>query len=192
MSGQVLAIALGNSLLWSVYLLLTRHVVSGAQLDAWAYTLVQLLSAGLAMLWMGRRTPGSWADLLVPWTVCYAFMRVVINGCTAAAIVWLSVTQSTLISSVSVLIGAATGWALLRQAPAKRDWPGLALLALGIAAFAAGLASDTAWRGVAWLIASEAVAVAASWMIAYHPRNRPTRQRAAASPARSWSPRLWR
>ena len=59
MSGQVLAIALGNSLLWSVYLLLTRHVVSGAQLDAWAYTLVQLLSAGLAMLWMGRRTPGS-------------------------------------------------------------------------------------------------------------------------------------
>ena len=84
MSGHVLIIALGNSLLWSVYLLLTRHVVSGAQLDAWAYTLVQLLSAGLAMLWIGRRTPGSWADLLVPWTVCYAFMRVIINGCTAA------------------------------------------------------------------------------------------------------------
>jgi len=36
MSGHVLTIALGNSLLWSVYLLLTRHVVSGAQLDAWA------------------------------------------------------------------------------------------------------------------------------------------------------------
>ena len=45
MSGHVLTIALGNSLLWSVYLLLTRHVVSGAQLDAWAYTLVQLLTA---------------------------------------------------------------------------------------------------------------------------------------------------
>ena len=177
MSGHVLAIALGNSLLWSIYLLLTRHVVSGAQLDAWAYTLVQLLSAGLAMLWVGRRTPGSWADLLVPWTVCYAFMRVIINGCTAAAIVWLAVTQSTLISTVSVLIGAGTGWALSRQSPARRDWPGLALLALGVVVFVAGLGSDTAWRGVAWLIASETVAVAASWMIAYHPRNR------AADPA---------
>jgi drug/metabolite transporter (DMT)-like permease len=176
MNGHVLAIALGNSLLWSVYLLLTRHVVSGAQLDAWAYTLVQLLSAGLAMLWAGRRTPGNWRDLLVPWTVCYAFMRVVINGCTAAAIVWLAVTQSTLLATMSVLIGALVGWALTRQAPARRDWPGLALLALGIASFAAALGSD-AWRGVAWLVASEAVAVAASWMIAYHPRN------SAADPA---------
>lgn len=176
MNGHVLAIALGNSLLWSVYLLLTRHVVSGAQLDAWAYTLVQLLSAGLAMLWVGRRTPGNWRDLLVPWTVCYAFMRVIINGCTAAAIVWLAVTQSTLLATMSVLIGALVGWALTRQAPARRDWLGLALLAAGIAAFAAALGAD-AWRGVAWLVASEAVAVAASWMIAYHPRN------SAADPA---------
>lgn len=174
MNGHVLAIALGNSFLWSVYLLLTRHVVSGAHLDAWAYTLVQLLSAGLAMLWVGRRTPGNWRDLLTPWTIGYAFMRVVINGCTAAAIVWLAVTQSTLLSTMSVLIGAASGWALTRKAPTRRDWPGLALLAGGIAVFAAALASDTAWRGLLWLILSETVAVAASWMIAYHPRNRVT------------------
>ena len=55
MSGSLLALGLGNSLLWSLYLLLTRHVVSGAALDAWAYTLVQLLAAGLVMLWLGRR-----------------------------------------------------------------------------------------------------------------------------------------
>lgn len=174
MNGRVLAIALGNSLLWSVYLLLTRHVVSGAHLDAWAYTLVQLLSAGLAMLWVGRRTPGNWRDLLAPWTISYAFMRVVINGSTAAAVVWLAITQSTLLSTASVLIGAGLGWALTRQAPARRDWPGLALLAVGVVAFAVAIASDTAWRGMLWLLLSESVAVAASWMIAYHPRNRVT------------------
>lgn len=174
MNGRVLAIALGNSLLWFVYLLLTRHVVSGAHLDAWAYTLVQLLSAGLVMLWAGRRAPGNWRDLLAPWTICYAFMRVVINGATAAAIVWLAVTQSTLLSTVSVLIGAGSGWALTRRTPARRDWPGLMLLAAGIAAFAAAIASEAAWRGMLWLILSEAVAVAASWMIAYHPRNSAT------------------
>jgi drug/metabolite transporter (DMT)-like permease len=174
MSGNVLAIALGNSLLWSIYLLFTRHVVSGAQLDAWAYTLVQLLSAGIAMLWVGRRTPGNLADLLAPWTVAYAFMRVIINGATSAAIVWLAVTQSTLLATMSVLIGAASGWALSRKAPAMRDWPGLALLAVGIVSFAVAIGSDTTWRGVLWLILSEAVAVAASWMIAYHPRNKET------------------
>jgi drug/metabolite transporter (DMT)-like permease len=171
MSGHLLALGLGNSLLWSLYLLLTRHVVSGAKLDAWAYTLVQLLAAGLVMLWLGRRAAGSWLELLAPWTIGYAFLRVAINGATAAAIVWLAITESTLLATVSVLIGAGSGWWLTRQAPPRRDWPGLALLAIGIVAFALTLAPQ-AWRGLGWLVASEAMAVAASWMIAYHPRNR--------------------
>ena len=171
MSGSILALALGNSLLWALYLLLTRHVVSGAALNAWAYTLVQLLSAGLILLWLGRRAAGSWLELLSPWTVGYAFIRVAINGATAASVVWLAVTQSTLLSTVSVLIGAGSGWWLTRHAPARRDWPGLALLALGIVAFALALTPE-AWHGVAWLVVSESLAVTGSWMIAYHPRNR--------------------
>lgn len=171
MSGHLLALGLGNSLLWSLYLLLTRHVVSGARLDAWAYTLVQLLAAGLVMLWLGRRAAGSWLDLLAPWTIGYAFLRVAINGATAAAIVWLAITESTLLATVSVLIGAGSGWWLSRSPPPHRDWPGLALLAAGVVAFALALAPE-AWRGLGWLVASEAMAVTASWMIAYHPRNR--------------------
>ena len=171
MSGHLLALGLGNSLLWSLYLLLTRHVVSGARLDAWAYTLVQLLAAGLVMLWLGRRTAGSWLELLAPWTLGYAFLRVAINGATAAAIVWLAITESTLLATVSVLIGALSGWWLTRKAPPRHDWPGLALLAIGIMVFALTLAPE-AWRGLGWLVASEAMAVTASWMIAYHPRNR--------------------
>ena len=100
-------------------------------------------------------------------------LRVAINGATAAAIVWLAITESTLLATVSVLIGAGSGWWLTRNAPPRRDRPGLALLAIGIAAFALALAPQ-AWRGLGWLVASEAMAVAASWMIAYHPRNRST------------------
>jgi hypothetical protein len=173
MSVSLLALGLGNSLLWSLYLLLTRHVVSDAQLDAWAYTLVQLLTAGLVMLWLGRRASGSWLELLAPWTIGYAFLRVAINGATAAAVVWLAITESTLLATVSVLIGAGSGWWLTRIAPARRDWPGLAVLAAGIVAFALALAPE-AWRGLGWLVVSEAMAVGASWMIAYHPRNRVT------------------
>lgn len=173
MGGPLLALGLGNSLLWSLYLLLTRHVVSGAQLDAWAYTLVQLLTAGLVLLWLGRRAAGNWLDLLAPWTMGYAFLRVAINGATAASITWLAITESTLLATVSVLIGAGSGWWLTRIAPARRDWPGIALLAAGIATFALALAPE-AWRGLGWLVASESMAVAASWMIAYHPRNRLT------------------
>ncbi len=173
MGAPLLALGLGNSLLWSLYLLLTRHVVSGARLDAWAYTLVQLLAAGLVLLWIGRRAAGSWAELLAPWTVGYAFLRVAINGATAAAIMYLAVTQSTLLATVSVLIGAGSGWCLTRQAPPRRDWLGLALLAAGIAGFAVALSSE-AWPGLVWLGLSGSMAVAGSWLIAYHPRNRST------------------
>jgi drug/metabolite transporter (DMT)-like permease len=173
MRRSFLALGLANSLLWSLYLLLTRHVVSGLALDAWAYTLVQLLSAGLVLLAIGRRAPGNWRTLLAPWTVAYAFLRVAINGSTSAAIVWLAITQSTLVSTVAVVIGALSGWALSRQAPARRDWPGLLLLAAGIAGLA-GLLAPTAWRGLLWLLASESLAVTGSWMIAAHPRNRST------------------
>src|ERR1044072_7097925 len=129
MSGHLLALGLGNSLLWSLYLLMTRHVVSGARLDAWAYTLVQLPAAGLVLLWIGGGAAGRWAELLAPWTVGYAFLRVAINGATAAAILYLAVTQSTLLATVSVLIGAASGWCLTRQAPPRRPRPGLGPLA---------------------------------------------------------------
>ena len=171
--GRLLALGLGNSLLWSLYLLLTRHVVSSAALDAWAYTLVQLLTAGLILLWLGRGATASWRDLLAPWTIGYAFLRVAINGATAASITWLAITESTLLATVSVLIGAASGWWLTRNPPPRRDWPGLALLAVGIVAFALALAPG-ARPGLAWLVVSEAMAVTASWMIAYHPRNRLT------------------
>src|SRR5260370_17132686 len=104
MGGPLLALGLGNSLLWSLHLLLTRHVVSGAQLDAWAYTLVQLLTAGLALLWLGRRVAGSWFDLLAPWTIGYALLRVAINGATAPSIPCLAITHTTLLPTVPVLI----------------------------------------------------------------------------------------
>mgnify|MGYP001121869705 CR=1 FL=1 len=92
MKGGVLALALSNSLLWALYLLFTRHVVSSAQLDAWAYTLVQLLSAGLVLLWIGRRTSGNWRALLEPWTIGYGHTAGVRRGdvCTAEqAEAWL-------------------------------------------------------------------------------------------------------
>ena len=161
MGDHCLALGLGNSLLWSLYLLLTRHVVSGARLDAWAYTLVQLLAAGLVLLWLGRRAPGSWGELLAPWTVGYAFLRVAINGATAAAIIWLAVTESTLLATVSVLIGAGSGWCA--------DAPGAAAPRLAGPGPAGGRhrgfrrrrARPAAWRGLVWLGLSESMAVAA-------------------------------
>jgi hypothetical protein len=65
----------------------------------------------------------------------------------------------------------ASGWALTRQPPPRREWWGLALLAIGIAGFALALRGE-AWRGLVWLFLSESMAVAGSWLIAYHPRNR--------------------
>ena len=92
MGAPLLALGLGNSLLWSLYLLLTRHVVSGARLDAWAYTLVQLLAAGLVCCGSAVARPAAGPSCWRRGPLGYAFLRVAINGATAAAVVWLAVT----------------------------------------------------------------------------------------------------
>jgi len=166
------AIALANAALWTVYLQLTRQIVGGGRLDSWAYTLVQLLAAGVLMMWLGRRAPGSWRDLISPWTMLYALARVVVVGSTAASLVWLAAAQSTLVATSSVVVGALAAWAIERRPPPRRERWAIAGLFVGIVGLVANLTPDTAWRGAMWTILSESVLVATSFMIAAHPSNR--------------------
>src|SRR5690349_1271050 len=82
-------IALGTAALWALYLVVSRHIVGGAGFDPWAYTLVQVLTGGIVLLWLGRRAPADWRGLLTPWMIGYGVLRVWITGMSSAALVYL-------------------------------------------------------------------------------------------------------
>ncbi|HJQ55819.1 MAG TPA: hypothetical protein VJ890_02860 [Vineibacter sp.] len=172
MMPRAFAIALATAALWAVYLVVTRFVVAGAGLDPWAYTLVQLLSGGLAIAWLGRTAPGDWRGLFTPWMVGYGALRVGITGASSAALAWVSVTQSTLLSTANVLIGALATYIAYRLAPPRGEGAPLAALALGVAVLVVCLQPGTAYWGVLWLLASEAGVVIAALAVEKHPRNR--------------------
>lgn len=171
MMPRAFVIALATAALWAVYLVLTRFVVSRAGLDPWAYTLLQLLAGGLVILWVGRRAPADWRALFTPWMVGYGVLRVGITGASSAALAWLVATQSTLLSTVNVLIGAVAALVVHRIVPPPRERFGLAVLAAGLVVLLACLQPATAWTGALWLLASETGVVVAALAVEKHPRN---------------------
>lgn len=166
------AIALGTAALWALYLVISRHVVGGAGFDPWAYTLVQVLTGGLVLLWLGRRAPADWRGLLTPWMIGYGVLRVWITGMSSAALVYVVATQSTLLSTMNVLLGAAATWLVHRIAAPKGERAALVLLAIGLATMTIFLSPASAYAGALWLLASESGVVVAALAVERHPRNR--------------------
>ncbi len=165
-------IALAAAALWALYLVVTRFVVSRAGLDPWAYTLVQLLAGGLVIFWIGRKAPGDWRALFTPWMVSYGVLRVGITGASTVALAWLVATQSTLLSTGNVLIGALATLAVHRLAPPRLERAALAILAAGLVVLIFCLQPATAYHGALWLLASEIGVVVAALAVETHPRNR--------------------
>lgn len=166
------AIALGTAALWALYLVISRHVVGAAGLDPWAYTLVQVLTGGIVLLWLGRRAPADWRGLLTPWMIGYGMLRVWITGMSSAALVYLVATQSTLLSTMNVLLGAAAAWLVHRIAAPRNERLALVLLAAGLAVMTIFLSPTAAYAGALWLLASESGVVVAALAVERHPRNR--------------------
>lgn len=169
---RVFSIALATAALWAVYLVVTRFVVARAGLDPWAYTLVQLLTGGLVIFWIGRTAPGDWRSLFTPWMVSYGALRVGITGASSAALAYVTVTQSTLLSTANVLMGALAALVVHRLALARGEGRALTLLALGLVILITCLQPASAYWGALWLLASESGVVAAALAVERHPRNR--------------------
>ncbi len=166
------AIALSTAALWALYLVISRHVVGTAGLDPWAYTLVQVLTGGIVLLWLGRRAPADWRGLLTPWMIGYGMLRVWITGMSSAALVYLVATQSTLLSTMNVLLGAGAAWFVHRIAAPKNERLALVLLAVGLTVMTIFLSPTAAYAGALWLLASESGVVVAALAVERHPRNR--------------------
>lgn len=169
---RAFTIALATALLWALYLVVTRFVVSRAALDPWAYTLVQLLAGGVFIFWLGRKAPGNWRALFTPWMVGYGVLRVGITGASSAALAWLVVTQSTLLSTANVLMGALAALLVHRIVPPRLERIALAILAVGLGVLIVCLQPGTAYQGALWLLASETGVVVAALAVEKHPRNR--------------------
>lgn len=169
---RAFTIALATAVLWAVYLVITRFVVSRAGLDPWAYTLVQLLAGGLVIFWIGREAPGNWRTLFTPWMVSYGVLRVAITGASSAALAWLMASQSTLLSTANVLMGALAALLVYRLVPPPVERAALGLLTAGLIILIACLAPGTAYYGALWLLASETGVVVTALAVEKHPRNR--------------------
>lgn len=172
MHGRTAAIALAATLGWAILLVATRIVLHRFGLNAWAFSLVQLFVGGAAMFALGGRSTIAWSSLLMPSTWIYGALRVVSTALSAAALLYVSVAQDTLLAAVNVPLAMLGAMALSARRPMPAEWTAHGVIVAGILALAASLPGGLANPAVLLELVSETAVVASTMLIERHPENR--------------------
>ena len=172
MNNSPLAVAVAATIAWAVLLVATRLVLIRFEINAWGFTLVQLLTGGLAMMAFGRRATIAWGSLLSPSIWAYGALRVVSAGASSAALLYVTVMQDTLLASMNVPLAA-----LVLVLVTRRPLPGGQVLAhdimiAGIATMAFSLPGGLLNPAVLLEVIAECAVVASTLLIERHPENR--------------------
>ena len=149
MPRSALSVAVTATIAWAVLLVATRVVLVQLGINAWGFTLVQLLTGGLAMMLIGRRAAIDWSSLLTPSIWAYGALRVVSAGSASAALLYVTVMQDTLLAAMNVPLAALVLVVVTRQRLPGGQLAAHGLMVAGIAVMAFSLPGG--WRNPAVL-----------------------------------------
>jgi len=171
MLGSALSVAVAATIAWAVLLVVTRVVLVQLGINAWGFTLVQLLTGGLAMMLIGRRASISWTSLLSPSIWAYGALRVVSAGSASAALLYVTVMQDTLLAAMNVPLAALVLVIVTRQKIPGGQLIAHGLMIAGIAVMAFSLPGGLSNPAVLFEIIAECAVVASTLLIERHPEN---------------------
>ena len=172
MHSSPLAVAVAATIAWAILLVATRVVLIRFEINAWGFTLVQLLTGGLAMMAFGRRATIAWASLLSPSIWAYGALRVVSAGSASAALLYVTVMQDTLLAAMNVPLAALVLVVVTRQRLPGGQVLAHAIMIAGIAIMAFSLPGGLLNPAVLLEVIAECAVVASTLLIERHPENR--------------------
>jgi len=172
MHSSPLAVAVAATIAWAILLVATRVVLIRFEINAWGFTLVQLLTGGLAMMAFGRRASIAWASLLSPSIWAYGALRVVSAGASSAALLYVTVMQDTLLAAMNVPLAALVLVVVTRQRLPGGQVLAHAIMIAGIAIMAFSLPGGLLNPAVMLEVIAECAVVASTLLIERHPENR--------------------
>jgi len=171
MPRSALSVAIAATIAWAVLLVATRVVLVQLGINAWGFTLVQLLTGGLAMMLIGRRAAIAWASLLSPSIWAYGALRVVSAGSASAALLYVTVMQDTLLAAMNVPLAALVLVIVTRQRLPGSQLVAHGLMIAGIAVMALSLPGGLLNPAVLFEVIAECAVVASTLLIERHPEN---------------------
>lgn len=172
MQSSALTVAIAATIAWAVLLVATRVMLLSLGINAWGFTLVQLLTGGLAMILFGRRGAIEWRSLLSPSIWAYGALRVVSAGSSSAALLYVTVTQDTLLAAMNVPLVALVLVLANRQLLPRAQLLAHAVIVAGILVMAFSLPGGIFNPAVLFEIVAECAVVASTLLIERHPGNR--------------------
>jgi hypothetical protein len=172
MQRSALPVAIAATIAWAVLLVATRVVLVRLGINAWGFTLVQLLTGGLAMMAIGRRGAIDWSSLLSPSIWTYGALRVVSAGASSAALLYVTVMQDTLLAAMNVPLAALVLLLLTRRPVPGGQMLAHGVIVAGILVMALSLPGGILNPAVLFEVIAECAVVASTLLIERHPANR--------------------
>jgi hypothetical protein len=171
MQSSALSVAVAATIAWAVLLVATRVVLLTLGINAWGFTLVQLLTGGLAMMLFGRNGVIAWSSLLSPSIWAYGALRVVSAGAASAALLYVTVMQDTLLAAMNVPLAALVLILITRQRLPGGQILAHGVIVAGIFVMAFSLPDRLLNPAVLFEIIAECAVVASTLLIERHPGN---------------------
>lgn len=175
MPGSTVLVAMSATFGWAVLMVATRYVLVAFSLNAWALTLVQLLTGGLFMIVLAGRGGGLDAGarraLLLPSTWIYGALRVVSAAAASAALIYVTVTQDTLLATMNVPMAALAIFLVYRRLPRGAEWLAHAAILVGIVLLASFLPGGFGNPAIVLELVAEIAVVISTLVIERHPQN---------------------
>ena len=172
MRTNTVVVALAACAAWAVLIVAVRVVLLQTGVNAWAFSLVQLIAGGAFMVAIALRGRISWQAFFMASTWIYGALRVIAAAAASAALLYVGVMQDTLLAMVNVPLAALVVLAWTGVRPRGWQWAGHGAILLGIAVLAANLPGGFANPAVILeLIAESAVAIS-TVLIERHAHNK--------------------
>lgn len=172
MQRSALSVAIAATIAWAILLVATRLVLVRFGINAWGFTLVQLLTGGMAMMLFGHRAPIAWRSLLTPSIWAYGALRVVSAGSSSAALIYVTVMQDTLLAAMNVPLAALVLLLVTRERIPGRQLMAHAVMIAGVAVMALSLPGGLLNPAVLLEVIAECAVVASTLLIERHPENK--------------------
>lgn len=171
MPRSALSVAIAATIGWAVLLVATRVMLVRFGINAWGFTLVQLLTGGLAMMLIGRHAPIAWRSLMSASIWAYGALRVVSAGSASAALLYVTVMQDTLLAAMNVPLAALVLVVVTRQRIPGGQLAAHGVIIGGVAVMAFSLPGGLLNPAVLFEVIAECAVVASTLLIERNPEN---------------------
>ncbi len=165
-------LSVGTVLLWALMNVSLRYCILEHGCDQFAIACSNAVFCGLALIAIGNYKINVWKILKNYQTWLFGLIQVLRNVCMISAFVYISSTQSNLLTNIEIVFSVLFAWIWLKRRPSGVDFFSMFFIIFGCFILVAGIPYDVMGKATMWVLAASVLSALHALFAEIHPDNR--------------------